>query len=939
MANIWASPSSGNITNNGQPWHRGDTIDIQLTFSAQPGRVDLIGGSLPPGISFNSATRKIFGVVGALPKEQNTFPVVFRAYDFNDSSKSYDRSFRFIVDPLDEEQSWVAPGGIKDLGTINRGSSVTIPLDIVNPDMDNLVFKAVGVRTNLANTFAGLPYGLEIDQPTPDIVRIIGAATVTDNTPGTYYFKVYARDTEDLTRNPQGEGSPRTSETTYRITVSQDIVLDARLSDTVRWETPAGSLGSTYETYPSHFAIKASPQYEISGSASTESQSIRYTMVLGSNPLPDGLLLNPDTGFIIGRCPYVAVNQTFEFTVEARVVFVNNDTGAIRLSSVASQRTFSITIRNIFGVDSVTTLEVNVPGDARKKIAKWVWGNFPEPRPEYEAVTLEYQGDGVTTDFAAPTGKTGDTINVLIEDQLAQVPYSQVNVNGTDYIRFTTGVTDTRTDLSSWTNEGNGNWTLSNDNQSVYQSINGNATIFYSDYTAFGRKLSGTIQVAANAGDDDFIGFVVGFQPGDINDTDTDYILIDWKKGVQGTTPLGFAVSRVKKGLNVSGGGWNHTSSLGITELARGNNFGQRGWEHGRSYSFDIEYTPNTLKVFVDGALEASIIGSFPDGRFGFYNNSQGGVTYAGIATTSLAPPDGVTIKLIRYVNTGGSEGSNYLTILGKDNIYRASDQYFGKKRDYRILLAAGLNYVNDGNFLDKLKDYHHVANWRIGKVGSSRAKSPEGIHLYDVIYLTIIDPMVGSAGFDSGNKEVNLSRYVAGQKKTAIPQWNLSADDAHYFPNSIRNMRLDLHVNTNRQPWPEQGQSAASRGYGMVGREGLPLWMMSEQETGKPASVPGYQTVIELAHVRPGIGPAIVRALEQAGMNEDLQGTTITVDRYLLLSDGFSSTTFDFDELTGTITTFDGPDNAETPTVQFTTFDKSLQSESKYYKFPPGDK
>jgi len=73
--------------------------------------------------------------------------------------------------------------------------------------------------------------------------------------------------------------------------------------------------------------------------------------------------------------------------------------------------------------------------------------------------------------------------------------------------------------------------------------------------------------------------------------------------------------------------------------------------------------------------------------------------------------------------------------------------------------------------------------------------------------------------------------------------------------------------------------------------------------------------------------------------MNEDLQGTIITVDRYLLLSDGFASTTFDFDEASGSITTFDGPENPHTPTVQLTSFDKSLRSESKYYKFPPGDK
>ena len=115
---------------------------------------------------------------------------------------------------------------------------------------------------------------------------------------------------------------------------------------------------------------------------------------------------------------------------------------------------------------------------------------------------------------------------------------------------------------------------------------------------------------------------------------------------------------------------------------------------------------------------------------------------------------------------------------------------------------------------------------------------------------------------------------------------------------------------------------------------------MMSEQELGKPASVLGYQCAFELAYVKAGSGPAIVKALSTAGMNTDLQGTSITVDRYLLLSDGTASTTFDgpefgFEE----VTTFDGPENTESPTTSLTTFDTSLQSESKYYKFPPGDK
>lgn len=509
-------------------------------------------------------------------------------------------------------------------------------------------------------SYQGLPIGLEVDERG----RIVGAPTVTGNNPGAYYFKIYARDPDDLIRNPRGEGVPRTSEKVYRLTLSPDIVLDARLSDAVRWETPAGSLGSAYETYASHFAVKAVPQYEISGGNSSETQMIRYILTPRSKPLPAGLSLDPFTGLILGRCPYVVVSKIYEFVVEARVVFVNNDTGEIRLSPIASERTFSITVRNIFVADTVTSLNISVPYPARGKLAQWIWGNKAELRE----------------DDKTPASKT-----------------------------------------------------------------------------------------------------------------------------------------------------------------------------------------------------------------------------------------------------------ANELTILGRSTLYRMSDVLFGKKKQYDILLVNGLNYTT-GNFMDALKDYHHPTDLRIGKVQSARARSPEGVHLYDVIYMGIIDPMQGAGGFDSQGREEVLNRYLPGQKPVAIPSLNLTAENTSYYPNSIRNLRLDLINKNNRRP----GQS----GYGLSGKEGLPLWMMCEQVQGDATTILGYQAAIELAYVKAGSGPAIVRTLTQAGINDDLEGTSITVDRYLLLSDGTISTTFDGpDSGTEEITTFDGPENLESPTTSLTTFDTTLQSESKYYKFPPGDR
>jgi hypothetical protein len=198
------------------------------------------------------------------------------------------------------------------------------------------------------------------------------------------------------------------------------------------------------------------------------------------------------------------------------------------------------------------------------------------------------------------------------------------------------------TDLSTWTREGTGGtWTVAADKHSVTQSVNGTPTIFYSDFNAQGRSLSGSVRVNTSS-DDDFIGFVVGFNPGDLA-APSDFLLIDWKQIDQGSfggvAQAGLAVSRVTGGLGNNAGAWWHSSAAGVTELARGATLHDTGWVDFTTYTFDIDFTPTNLKVSVNGVQEFNINGAFSDGRFGFYNYSQAAVTYAGIEDDILPPP------------------------------------------------------------------------------------------------------------------------------------------------------------------------------------------------------------------------------------------------------------------------------------------------------------
>jgi hypothetical protein len=200
-------------------------------------------------------------------------------------------------------------------------------------------------------------------------------------------------------------------------------------------------------------------------------------------------------------------------------------------------------------------------------------------------------------------------------------------------------------DLSSWVAEGSTgfNWVLQPGNNDVLQTVNGNPTVFYGPGNAQGRALSGTIRVNTT-GDNDFIGFVLGYGAGDINAASTDFLLIDWKQGTQGgfgcTAFAGLAISRATQGLGNNSGAWCHLGA-GVTELARGATLGATGWADNTTYTFDIEFTSSNVKVFVDEVLQFDLDGSFSDGAFGFYNYSQAQVLYAGIEEVVLPPPVG----------------------------------------------------------------------------------------------------------------------------------------------------------------------------------------------------------------------------------------------------------------------------------------------------------
>jgi len=206
-----------------------------------------------------------------------------------------------------------------------------------------------------------------------------------------------------------------------------------------------------------------------------------------------------------------------------------------------------------------------------------------------------------------------------------------------------------KVNLNKWTTENyyyTGNWSVSNKDNSVTQlETNPNViTVFYSDFPAYNTRIEGTVAVKTSS-DDDYFGFAIGFNPGDSSNPSADYLLIDWKQNTQyandGYAYRGLAVSHVTGVPTTTlADFWRHIGT--VTELARGITLGGTGWADYNEYVFTIEFTPTSLKVYVDDVLQFDIAGSFSDGRFAFYDFSQRDVKYSNFTVqtiTEAIPP------------------------------------------------------------------------------------------------------------------------------------------------------------------------------------------------------------------------------------------------------------------------------------------------------------
>lgn len=193
-------------------------------------------------------------------------------------------------------------------------------------------------------------------------------------------------------------------------------------------------------------------------------------------------------------------------------------------------------------------------------------------------------------------------------------------------------------------------WTLSADQTSGLQTQNtARPTIALFGEDATRGTFAVRMQVETIE-DDDFIGLALGFNPGDQNNPNANYLVVDWKQALQSGVGPGLRVAHVR-GVPVAADHIGHGIPLRscpnaatscVTQLANARTLGTTGWADNTPYTMQISYTATQFELRVNGSVEFSIRptdfpgqfpgGVFPSGQLGFYLLSQENVRYTNLA-------------------------------------------------------------------------------------------------------------------------------------------------------------------------------------------------------------------------------------------------------------------------------------------------------------------
>lgn len=180
--------------------------------------------------------------------------------------------------------------------------------------------------------------------------------------------------------------------------------------------------------------------------------------------------------------------------------------------------------------------------------------------------------------------------------------------------------------------------------------------------------------------------------------------------------------------------------------------------------------------------------------------------------------------------------------IFDKSLIYRINDKEFGIQSKIKLVIEHGIENIKLNNYIDNMRYYFYRKQFFFGDVKVAKGEDSNGNHIYDLVYIDIIDP----AGTIQGPVTIG---------------------DTTVYPNSVTNLRSQLEL------IKIEGNTIS------VDEFLMPKFMRTVQEgSGSPL---GFVLAAPICYATPNNGNTIVKRI--AATNFDFKQLTFEVDRLIV--------------------------------------------------------
>jgi hypothetical protein len=192
----------------------------------------------------------------------------------------------------------------------------------------------------------------------------------------------------------------------------------------------------------------------------------------------------------------------------------------------------------------------------------------------------------------------------------------------------------------------------------------------------------------------------------------------------------------------------------------------------------------------------------------------------------------------------------NNTDIFDSNVLYRPADPAFGIQREIKMVLEYGLERLNLAEYVTSLQNYFYNKRFYFGDIKTIPAEDENGTHVYDLVYVDIIDSQLSTLGKSPDNISFLINQNLVDVYSNSLENWQSSLEGIQIYGNTIQ---VDEYLR--------------------------PRFMRTIQSnTGAPL---GFIKAVPVCYTQPGEGYKVMRKIQLSGF--DFKMIDFEVDRLII--------------------------------------------------------